>query len=578
MQWYLELQEREGEEEDVIGEADPDEDDGDFSTKSDHDSESEQEGEDPKEEENLEWFCDGDIPCYIGKDRSTQWKKICPPITRTKVHNFFTKKPGPINNASKAKTELECFQIFMSDNIIEIITNSTNIYINKMKTKYQRDRDAKLTDTCEVRALFGMLYLLGVSRSGRQNIMDLWRTDGTGMDAIYCTFSYNRFRFLLRCLRFDDIRSREERRQSDKLAAIREVFQLFLENCQKSVVPGPNLTIDEQLVAFRGRCPFRQYIPSKPAKYGIKIFALVDTSTMYTLNLEVYAGSQPEGPFQLSNSPGEVVKRLVQVVKGTYRNITMDNWFTSFPLALELKNDCKLTMLGTLKKNKREIPPELVNTAERKEKSSQFAFHQDCILVSYVPKKKKNVLVLSTTHSDDGIDNETGKPMMVIDYNQTKYGVDVVDQMCSTYNVARNSRRWPLTIFFDIMNIAGINALVLHELNNPNSSISRNNFLHTLGLDLLRPQIVKRSHLQNIPRKLKEKCRMIVHTEEPSTSEEVQEAKRTKTGNGRCYLCPRKKDKRTRNYCSACNKWICMEHKKEQPSLCVKCDEENQNS
>ncbi|VEN39712.1 unnamed protein product, partial [Callosobruchus maculatus] len=100
-------------------------------------------------------------------------KKICPPVTRTKIHNIYillyiSKKPGPINNATQSKTILDCFQIYMSDNMIEIITNSTNIYINNTKLKYQRDRDAKITDTCEIRALLGMLYLLGVRRSGRQ--------------------------------------------------------------------------------------------------------------------------------------------------------------------------------------------------------------------------------------------------------------------------------------------------------------------------------------------------------------------------------------------------------------------------
>ena len=33
--------------------------------------------------------------------------------------------------------------------------------------------------------------------------------------------------------------------------------------------PGPHMTVDEQLVCFRGKCPFRQYIPLKPGKYGI---------------------------------------------------------------------------------------------------------------------------------------------------------------------------------------------------------------------------------------------------------------------------------------------------------------------
>ncbi|GBP60452.1 PiggyBac transposable element-derived protein 4 [Eumeta japonica] len=53
--------------------------------------------------------------------------------------------------------------------------------------------------------------------------------------------------------------------------------------------PFENLTIDEELVALRGHCKFRQYLPSKPAKYGIKIFALVDATTYYSWNLEIYA-------------------------------------------------------------------------------------------------------------------------------------------------------------------------------------------------------------------------------------------------------------------------------------------------
>ncbi|KAJ8963871.1 hypothetical protein NQ314_005329 [Rhamnusium bicolor] len=101
----------------------------------------------------------------------------------------------------------------------------------------------------------------------------------------------------------------------------------------------------------------------------------------------------------------------------------MDNWFSSFQFAIDLKYDLKLTMLGTLRKNKREIPTELVNVANRPEKSCQFACHKDCTLLSYVPKKRKNVLVLSTTHVDDKIDPESEKLMMIVDYNNTKYGV-----------------------------------------------------------------------------------------------------------------------------------------------------------
>lgn len=126
-----------------------------------------------------------------------------------------------------------------------------------------------------------------------------------------------RFKFILCCIRFNDLVTREERRKTDKLTAIREIFSIFVENCKKHYSPGENVTIDEMLVGFRGRCSFRQYIPSKPNKYGIKIFSLVDAKVWYTYNLEIYPGRQPEGPFQMSYKPVDVVKRLAEPIYAT---------------------------------------------------------------------------------------------------------------------------------------------------------------------------------------------------------------------------------------------------------------------
>lgn len=51
------------------------------------------------------------------------------------------------------------------------------------------------------------------------------------------------------------------------------------------------------------------------------------------MNMEVYAGAQPRGPFSVDNSGLALVTRIVQPVSGTGRNITTDNWYTSVPLA-----------------------------------------------------------------------------------------------------------------------------------------------------------------------------------------------------------------------------------------------------
>ena len=104
--------------------------------------------------------------------------------------------------------------------------------------------------------------------------------------------------------------TRVTRKAEDRVAPIREIFTLFVNSCQKNYSLGEFTTIDEMLVGFRGRCRFRQYIPSKPNKYGIKIYALVDAKMYFLHHLEIYAGKQPDGPYSLSNKPANVVRRL----------------------------------------------------------------------------------------------------------------------------------------------------------------------------------------------------------------------------------------------------------------------------
>lgn len=75
--------------------------------------------------------------------------------------------------------------------------------------------------------------------------------------------------------------------------------------------PGPNVIVDEQLMPFWGHCLFRQYIPSKPAKYGIKIWAACDAASSYVWNLQVYTGKCNGGTPE-NNQGTRVVFYLVQ--------------------------------------------------------------------------------------------------------------------------------------------------------------------------------------------------------------------------------------------------------------------------
>ena len=85
-------------------------------------------------------------------------------------------------------------------------------------------------------------------------------------------------------MQFDNLSTREERRLYDKLAAFRDIWEMFNQQLSTQYTPGAYLTVDEQLVPFRGNCPFKQYMKSKPAKYGKKIWWAVDNETWYPLN------------------------------------------------------------------------------------------------------------------------------------------------------------------------------------------------------------------------------------------------------------------------------------------------------
>ena len=68
-------------------------------------------------------------------------------------------------------------------------------------------------------------------------------------------------------------------------------------------------------------------------------------------------------------------------------------------------------------------------------------------------------------HCTVNIDNgQKSKPETVKCYNYTKFGVDVVNQISRKYTVNAVSRRWPVQFFYNVLDLAAINAHILFML------------------------------------------------------------------------------------------------------------------
>ena len=115
-------------------------------------------------------------------------------------------------------------------------------------------------------------------------------------------------------------------------------------------------------------------------------------------------------------------------------NVTTDNWFTSTKLAEDLLLK-QITLPRTLRKNKPDIPKQFATGKNREVGSSLFGFWNRLALVSYVPTKNKAVVLLSKMHSEKEVDEASGKPLMILDYNVKKAAVDRVDQLYYNYSV-----------------------------------------------------------------------------------------------------------------------------------------------
>jgi hypothetical protein len=111
---------------------------------------------------------------------------------------------------------------------------------------------------------------------------------------------------------------------------------------------------------------------------------------------------------------------------------------------------------------------------------SNFFYNPEskCLFVKYQPKRNKTVCLLSSLHTEAELaEGEKKKPQIICFYNENKVGVDVFDQMSRLYSCHSSSRRWPLAVWANILDIAGINAHVVFKNAGNFPSVSRRVFL-----------------------------------------------------------------------------------------------------
>lgn len=536
---------------------------------SDHNSDSEQSAADSEGQENseIEESLDGDVNEYFYGKNKFCWsrKPLASSRSRTPRQNIVIQLPGlrpPLRNKTSL-TEKEAWTALFSEEMLELIVKYSNQKLAKMRQKYKdpTKSDLRDLDIIELNGFLGLLIYTAAFRSNHENIRSLFATDGTGRDIFRCVMNINRYAILLQALRFDDADTREERKQNNPTAAVSEIFEKFVNNCQSSYSIGALACVDEMLISFRGRSKFKMYIPNKPCKYGLKLMALTDARNNYFLNGYIYCGKDSDGhglseEEKTLSKPTQAVLRLTAPIQNTNRNITADNWFTSVEL-VNILREKKLTYVGTIRRNKPQIPPEFLPARKRIIGSSVYGYSENITLLSYVPKTNKAVLLVSSMHSLPAQDPEVNKPEIISFYNNSKAGVDTLDQKCAIYSTGRRTRRWPMAIFFRILDICGANAFIIFSNTKDNIEETRLDFMKNLAKQLVTEELERRQGNPRLRQEVKLSIGNILGKE--SKEAEEQEMSTKLAVRKYCYNCPKKLKRKTSTLCRKCRQPVCLQ-------------------
>ncbi|XP_030841073.1 uncharacterized protein LOC115923840 [Strongylocentrotus purpuratus] len=161
--------------------------------------------------------------------------------------------------------------------------------------------------------------------------------------------------------------------------------------------------MDESLAPFNGRVGFKQYLSLKPTKWGIKFWVITDSCIGFCLDWSVYTGKNEQQPRDGDGLTTRVVKNLLCAFNGSGRTVYTDSFYTS-PDLYEYLRDQKLGACGTLRLNRKGLPPTTREASLQAQKGDDPAFFRKDDMLGITWHDTKRVSVLSTVHGSGTVD------------------------------------------------------------------------------------------------------------------------------------------------------------------------------
>lgn len=497
------------------------------------------------------------------------WKEFDETFQHPNSNIPFVEYVGLKRAASAAESPLECLRLFITDDILEQIVAETNRYYQQQNANNPSTMKWHDLSYVELLAFLGVILSMGMIKFPEINFY--WRKQSI-FEMPWFSLIFTRFRFK-QILRYLHLSNNENdlphgNPDRDKLFKLGMLPSILSNKFYDMYAPRREISIDEQMIGTKSRVSFIQYMPKKPKKFGIKVWALCDSLTGYCLQFQIYTGKVNDS-VEHGLSYRVVFDLLEKFLNKNYR-VYFDNFYTSYKLLNDL--DQKQTYAcGTLRKGRAQLPDEFENA---KMQPGQSIYRKRNNIVAVHWKDKRDVLCLSAFHTlgEQVIERFGGaitKPNIICDYNIYMGGVDKCDQFLSYYSLcSRKSSKWWKKVFLRMFELSVVNAMCIYSEKHPIFAKSRSahqRFREALILEMVQPLLDQReeneqSRNTNNPEPRPNR-RKVVSTSRLKgkhySSKHKSRRKCSKCAYIKNPVTGKRRDTKTFNFCKKCNLHIC---------------------
>ncbi|XP_067663476.1 piggyBac transposable element-derived protein 4-like [Haliotis asinina] len=378
--------------------------------------------------------------------------------------------PGTTADINPSIQEIDFLKLFFTDDIIDIVVSQTNLYAQQQQARHGRDENWVPVTMEEFRAWLGIRVFMS------------WSEDYLfGGHSVAAIMKRDRINKISQYLHVADSSTNVEG-GLDKLHKIRPVLETVRDMCRYQYNPHQNISIDEAMVAFRGRLAFRQYLPAKPTKYGIKVWMRADPENGYVSDFQVYTGK--ENRTAEAGLGSRVVMDMISGVDNRHHIVNCDNYFMSPQLCPSLL-DVGTYARGTVRCNRKDFRSSILHYKCVKNQGDMVVtLKGDLVAVAWKDKKVVNLLSTADVAADissavsrktkDGTAVQIPCPTVMKHYMNCADRANQIRTELSTY---RTSKKWWNYLFwfaFEVaIAVAVTNALVLMRDSQSNHQMTK---------------------------------------------------------------------------------------------------------